>query len=267
MDTWLSWLPKQRPSKNWLEIVTIGGGGIFTGLKDPLVRELLLLTENQPIFTRLTLYDGDTFEPRNIARQDFDQIGNKAQVLIKMLEDKYKAKNNKSLYFRGFGKFIGETSIDGVADVKSVVLPGQLTIVIPDNDKTRKLIHDQHSRLRNSIVIYGGNDLTEGMAHLHIRKDNQDVTPSINWENPNFNQSKEPYPWEKTTPTPDCLQQQLFLANNDVAQGILILFNLLKEGDTNSPPPFFRIYSDARTASRRPVWNSDLQDNNSKRRS
>ncbi|MCI0533416.1 ThiF family adenylyltransferase [bacterium] len=146
-------------------IKAIGLGGIGNALLPPLCR-FLNFESDEP--WRVTLIDGDDFEEKNAKRQSFAEFGNKARVMASSL-----AREFTEVSFRSISEFVKP---ENVADV---IGDGDIVLLAVDNHETRKLVSDHCEKLQNTVLISGGNELTDGNVAVHIRKDGVNVTVPI----------------------------------------------------------------------------------------
>jgi molybdopterin/thiamine biosynthesis adenylyltransferase len=249
METWLDCYLQQ--SGSLLEVVIIGLGGIGCVLCEHLCR---ILAFSSP-FTRIKiikviLIDGDTYQFRNVERQNFDRIGNKAIVQAERLSNKF-----PRILFGAIPCFVGEKNSEKEIAVESVVKECRIIFLAPDNGKTRKLVNDRCAVLKNTVLISGGNDIVDGYAHVYLRKDGKDITPPLSYMNPSVAEPKDKSPAEMGCAELMESKPQLYLANLDVAQAMLILFYSLVTTPINKGLPFFRLFSDTLTGKRRVVIN------------
>lgn len=236
-----------------LEVVIIGIGGVGTELAEHLSR---ILAFGYP-FTRIKiikvlLIDGDTYQFRNAERQSFDRIGNKAIVQAELLSKKF-----PRILFGAIPCFVGEKNSEREIVVESVVKEGRIIFLAPDNGKTRKLVNDRCALLKNTVLICGGNDVVDGYAHIYLRRNGQDITPPLTFMNPPVADPKDKSPVEMGCAELLEAKPQLYLANLDVAQAMLILFYSLVTTPINKGLPFFRLFSDTLTGKRRVVINDE----------
>jgi hypothetical protein len=159
-------------------IKVIGLGGIGCIVVQFLV--LFLKSLQQPL--RLSLIDGDRFEPANGERMAFATLGNKAEV---------KAAEVASL---------GATDLTVVPcpeyvqadNITRLIGCGDLLFLCVDNHPTRKLISDHCATLSDVVLISGGNEGVEppkergtyGNVQVAIRRGGNDVTVPITRHHP-----------------------------------------------------------------------------------
>ena len=147
-----------------LEIKAIGIGGIGCALLPFLCRYLQYSGEP----ARLTLIDGDRFEPGNAARQAFSHLGNKAEVKSRELAREFEA-----LAFRSAPEYVTE---DNVA---RLIGEGEMVFLMVDNHASRHLVSRHVSSLADLTLISGGNDEEDGNVQVYVRREGRDLTPSL----------------------------------------------------------------------------------------
>lgn len=148
--------------KKGLKIKVIGAGGIGSWLVDPLCAYL----SYAPVASvDLTVIDGDTYEERNRERQNFGEIGPKAEITASRLRGQYDRLNvkAKAVYLRE-------------GNIAAHIKEGDIVAVCVDNHKVRKLISDRACELQNVTVVSGGNDYYDGNVLVHVRRDGKNVT-------------------------------------------------------------------------------------------
>lgn len=240
-------------SGSLLEVVIIGIGGVGTELAEHLSRILAFGSPFRGIkIIKVILIDGDTYQFRNAERQNFDRIGNKAIVQAELLSKKF-----PRILFGAIPRFVGEKNSEKEIAVESVVKEGRIILLAPDNGKTRKLVNDRCAVLRNTILICGGNDMVDGYAHLYVRREGKDIAPPLTFMNPPVASPKDKSPAEMGCGELMESKPQLYVANLDVAQSMLILFYSLVNTPINKGLPFFRLFSDTSTGKRRVVVNNE----------
>lgn len=191
-----------------LNVKVIGLGGIGGALLPFLGR---FLDAHEPP-ARLTLIDGDEFEARNRARQAVPAYGNKATILAGEL-----ARTFDRLSVRGVPEYIGE---DNVA---ALVEEGDYVLLTVDNHPSRRVVSDHCSRLRDVVVISGGNELYDGNVQVFTRHGGEERCPSLTRYHPEIARAIGPLPGE------GCDMQvssapQLLVTNVAVASAMLNAF-------------------------------------------
>ena len=149
-----------------MNVKVIGCGGIGTHLLDCLCQFLQYTCEVDTV--KLTLVDGDTYEPRNRERQIFDYFGNKADVTADRLKKAY-----PGLEIRTHPAYLSDVN------VKHFIDEGDYVLCCVDNHATRKLVSDRMCSLRDGTLISGGNELTDGNVMVHVKRDGEDLTMPI----------------------------------------------------------------------------------------
>lgn len=204
-------------AKKPLKVKVIGTGGIGLCLLPTLSRFLNYSTEAFPSVD-ITLVDGDSFEEKNKNRQGFKELGPKASVTADQYREEYPRIN-----FFDIPAYIDDYNVDQIVDENDIVL------LCVDNHKTRKLVSDHASKLKNVTVISGGNDWTDGNVLVHIRKNNKDLTPPLASKfHPEISNPTDEHPNE-TRQRLGCQANipsspQLVITNNAVAATMLNIF-------------------------------------------
>lgn len=159
--------------------IVVGAGGIGTWLCAGLVR---MLEWRYPGST-LVIVDGDSFEPKNLERQDFTQIGNKASVKAMELSKQF----DKTLIFP-IPKWVVSDDLENVSSdsnkikASDLISENDVVFAVVDNFAARKIIFDAASKLENVDVFTGGNDDDLfGTIYHYQRRNGSDVTshPSV----------------------------------------------------------------------------------------
>lgn len=187
-----------------MKIVIVGLGGVGSALSAMISRYVNYLSKST--IESITLVDGDTYEPKNEERQDFDALGNKAEVKAQQLSTQFpRVKFLVSKEFidtKNVGKLIGEKTI---------------VFLCVDNHKTRKIVSEHCSTLQNIVVISGGNELTDGNVQTFIRKGGADLTPSLLTYHPEIANPIDKLPSEMSCEELASSSPQLYFANLGVA--------------------------------------------------
>ena len=195
----------------------IGLGGIGTFLVNLLARYVNSL--GPPIRTML-LVDGDTYEAKNQARQDFKDLGGKALVKGDELNDKF-----PEIDFEVFGHYINSDNVI-VLDNSDVIF------LCVDNHKTRKLVSDYCKRKRTDVIlISGGNELENGNVHIYVRKGNKDITPSLTCYHPEIDNPADKSPHEMSCEELSKSEPQLLFTNATVATIMTWMYHNYNKND------------------------------------
>lgn len=174
-------------SQETKRVIMVGAGGIGTWLSAGIVRML----EWKFPGSALIIVDGDNYEPKNLERQGFSQIGNKASVKALELTKDFR---NTNIF--GVPKWVvadqGESYSEDSGKIRAVdlITENDIVIAVVDNFAARKIIFDAASNIDNIDVFTGGNDDNLfGSVYHYRRRDGFDVTshPSVThseYENP-----------------------------------------------------------------------------------
>ena len=213
---------KKAPVKP-VSIKVVGTGGIGLTLL-PVLARFLNYSSNQAKY-ELTCIDGDHFEEKNRERQEFNDYGPKATVTANRLKEEF-----DNLTISDNPVYIGDHNVNLLIRENDIVL------LCVDNHATRKLISKRAESLENIVLINGGNEWTDGNVLVHIRKDGQDVTPTITKYHPEIlNSDDEDNPANKERKGAGCAvlvqsSPQLLIMNNYIAANMLAaLYNVLDE--------------------------------------
>jgi molybdopterin/thiamine biosynthesis adenylyltransferase len=173
---------------------------------------------------RTVLIDGDEFEPKNTNRMFFSGYGNKAEVTRDDLLDRFK---DTSLALIAVPNYIVPDNKD------KLIRDGDIIICCVDNHATRKLIQDHCSTLNNIVLISGGNDGvgpdstgavsrgTYGNVQIYVRKDGEDITPTLGKWHPEIAKPADKRPDEKSCTDLVASTPQILFANLATASHIL----------------------------------------------
>jgi len=173
--------------QNVKRVIMIGAGGIGTWLAAGLVRML----EWKFPGSALIIVDGDNYEAKNLERQDFTQIGNKASIKALELTRQFP---NTNIF--GVPKWVvadqGESYPEDSSkiNIKDLITENDIVLAVVDNFSARKIIFDAASSIDNIDVLTGGNDDNLfGSVYHYRRRNGLDVTshPAVThseYENP-----------------------------------------------------------------------------------
>jgi molybdopterin/thiamine biosynthesis adenylyltransferase len=221
-----------------LEIKAIGIGGIGCALLPFLCRYLQY--SHEP--ARLTLIDGDRFEPGNAARQAFSGLGNKAEVKSRELALEFEA-----LAFRSRPEYVTE---DNVA---RLIGEGEVVFLMVDNHASRNLVSRHAATVADLSLISGGNDYEDGNVQVYVRREGRDLTPSLNRYHPEIAD-----PEDRNPAALSCEElmtagaPQLLFANLMVASLMLNAFYALRQGRLNYSEVYLDIVQNLSRAVSRP---------------
>ncbi|HWP61801.1 MAG TPA: ThiF family adenylyltransferase [Candidatus Paceibacterota bacterium] len=216
-------------------VVIVGIGGVGTHLSWPICQYLAYKSPK----TRLTLIDGDNFEPRNAERQVFTELGNKAEVTATRL-----GSNFSELTIEAKPHFLTEDN------AFVFIREGALVFCCVDNHASRKLLSDHCSTLRDVVLISGGNDYDDGNVQVYVRCNGEDVTSPLTYLHDEIARPQDRNPAELSceeraaTGTP-----QLVFANFTVASAMANAFWVVTEHGV----VYNELYFDLKSGAQRPV--------------
>lgn len=198
-----------------MRVVVIGLGGVGTILIERLSRYLNYSVKDR---SELVLVDGDDYEFKNYERQEFIEIGKKAE--IKSQEIKFRF---PELIVEEIPYFIDTTNID------RVIKENDFVFLCVDNHKTRNIVSKFCKMLKNIVVISGGNEFTDGNIQIYIRKEGKDITPSLGEYHPEIENPQDKLPNEMSCEELSQTAPQLYFTNAWVALMMCTAFyNYLK---------------------------------------
>jgi len=167
-----------------MQIKIIGIGGVGTHLVVPLCRYLDNLS-NLKEKPRITLIDGDQFEPKNESRQDFYTFGNKAEVTAKRMKKLF-----PNLEIESKPWYVTNENIFLLIRNKDIVF------LCVDNHATRKIVSDFCEQLEEIKLISGGNEYTDGNVQVYIRHQGKNITPPLTYLHPEISNPRDLNPAE-----------------------------------------------------------------------
>lgn len=217
---WLEFLTRGR-------VVVIGLGGIGLILTRYLVLFLSSLKDEE---FRIVLCDGDAYEPDNSYRMDIPDFDNKATAVAQQLSQTF---GREGLHVRWVPSYVT------AKNVHEVVRDGDCVLLCVDNHATRKLVGDHCKKLRDVVLISGGNDGVEeglegcyGNVQVYARAKGKDLNPPLDLYHPEIAQPGDRNPAEL-----DCLEAaaggapQILFVNLAVASAMAnALWRLMKRG-------------------------------------
>lgn len=192
-----------------LDVKVVGVGGIGGTLVPFLAR---FLDAHEPR-ARLTLIDGDEFEARNRDRQAVPAYGNKARVLAGEL-----ARTFDRLSVRAVPEYVGEEN------VAALIEEGDYVLLAVDNHPTRRVVSDHCGRLRDVIVISGGNDLHDGNVQVFIRQGGEERCAPLTRYHPEIARAAGPLPGDDGCDVRVASVPQLLVTNLAIASAMFSAF-------------------------------------------
>ncbi len=217
-------------------VVVIGVGGIGTWFTHGVARAL----HAQAPGSVLILIDGDTFEPKNTARQAFTMPGPKAQIVraevqplvpsVAMIaQTAWIVSEEVAANYEDDG----DGSI-GRITAESVLTEGCHVFCMVDNFAARKLVFDAAKKYQNIDIYTGGNGSPDtgdglfGTVYHYCRRDGVDVTATPGEYHPEFVTPADRNPGEMSCQERAELEggEQLLSINMAVASMLLAQFFL-----------------------------------------
>lgn len=201
--------------------VIIGLGGVGSWLVQALAPFLQFLQETWT----LVVVDGDDYEAKNASRQAFDELGPKAQVQASWI-----ARRFSGVRVEAIAQYL---SADGAGDtfpVSDAIRSGDVVFSCVDNHKTRKMIADHCSSLRDAVLVSGGNEYTDGNVQMFVRRQGQDLTCRLEKYHPELAAPTDKAPYELSCEELAASSPQLIFANFAVASLMLQAFYALEQG-------------------------------------
>jgi len=186
-----------------MKVRIIGLGGIGSILSEKVCRFVDHLRDIQ---TEITLVDGDSYELKNTERQEFSQLGNKADVKERELSIKF-----EHVTINSVPCFVDENIIPSIIKENDIVLLGV------DNHKTRMLVSNYCKELQNVTLVSGGNEYTDGNVQIYVRKEGKDLTPDLCAYHPEIQNPLDKTPDELSCEELSKSEPQLLFTNMGVA--------------------------------------------------
>lgn len=211
-------LKPKLPSNCTAKVIGLGGVGSIVARYGSVF--LASLHQN----ARMVLIDGDKFEPSNASRMIFGDYGNKAAVVLAEIRPRLKHGN---LTLMALEEYITPKN------VKRMINDGDIIILCVDNHATRKLVNDRCAKLKNICLISGGNDGvgkdssgsvrrgTYGNVQLYVRKNGQDLSPSLSAYHPEIAKPADKLPGDLNCTELVVSKPQILFANLAVASAML----------------------------------------------
>jgi molybdopterin/thiamine biosynthesis adenylyltransferase len=186
-----------------MKIVVIGLGGVGSILCERLAR---FLNYSVDLDAELYLVDGDIYETKNYERQEFTQMGNKAEIKAGDLDEQY-----PQIKLDFYSAYINE------ANIAQVIRSGDIVFLCVDNHKTRMIVSNYCKQLNDVTLISGGNEFTDGNVQIYIRKEGKDLTPDLCAYHPEIANPKDKLPEELSCEQLAKSDPQLYFTNLFVA--------------------------------------------------
>ncbi len=210
-----------------ITVKIIGLGGIGSILSEHLCR---FLNFQRNIISNVILIDGDSYEEKNLERQVFQRLGNKAE--IKKTELTYRFDR---IDFSACPEFINSDTI------KNIINNGDIIFLAVDNHKTRKIVSDYVSTLNDIVLFSGGNELTDGNVQLYLKKGGIDLTPKLTTYHPEIENPQDKLPEELSCQELEESSPQLLFTNLTVATLLCQMFYNYLNGNFKFSEVYFDI--------------------------
>ncbi|MBP9751829.1 MAG: ThiF family adenylyltransferase [Candidatus Moranbacteria bacterium] len=219
-------------------IVVVGLGGIGSWVLQALVP---FLNSGADTWT-LVLVDGDEYEEKNRTRQCFEELGAKADVQAGWI-----ARRFPRLRVQPLAQYLSADGAEGTLPVRDAIRSGDVVFSCVDNHRTRKTIADHCAGLRDTTLISGGNEYTDGNVQVFVRRQGQDMTCRLEKYHPEFISPSDKAPYEMSCEELAASSPQLIFANLTAATLMLNAFYALeqKEYRWDSPEVYFDIVANA----------------------
>jgi hypothetical protein len=201
---------------------------------------------------RLVLIDGDAFEEQNSSRMLFPRLGKKAEVVRAELEP---VLERSLLALESIPEYVTDES------AACLIQEGDVVLLCVDNHATRRTVGRRVSRLRDGILISGGNDGvgpdaaaalrhgTYGNVQIHVRSAGEDLTPPLERFHPEIATPTDHSPADLSCAALLASTPQLLFANLATASAILNALLLALSGQLHYPELAF----DIRAGRMRPI--------------
>jgi molybdopterin/thiamine biosynthesis adenylyltransferase len=179
---------KERLQDRPVKIIGLGG------VAGPLCQYISQFYYTLNCGASIYLIDGDEFEMANKERMLFNEYGKKA--LVK--EAELKKHFGERVAFRALPVYVTEENIE------QVISSGSLIFQCVDNHSTRKLVSEHCQKLKDVLLISGGNDGVEngksgtfGNVQVFERRTGEDVTNPLTRFHPEIAEPEDHNPGDK----------------------------------------------------------------------
>jgi len=186
-----------------MHISVIGLGGVGSILIERLGR---FINYSRDLNPSILLVDGDTYENKNYERQEFTQIGNKAEIKAMELAMKF-----PGLKLDSFEAYVNETNLT------DVIRTGDVVFMCVDNHKTRNIVNNYCKILTDVTLFSGGNEFEDGNVQVYIRQGGNDLTPDLASYHPEIANPDDQLPDELSCEELAQSDPQLYFVNLGVA--------------------------------------------------
>jgi molybdopterin/thiamine biosynthesis adenylyltransferase len=224
--------------------ILVGAGGIGTWLAAGLAR----LLEFKYPGSALVIVDGDTYEQRNLERQSFKTMGNKAIATANELTQQF---NNTM--FIPLAKWVVDDNFAGVSEeedspkipASSLITENDVVFAVVDNFAARKIIFDAAQNLDNIDIFTGGNDDgLFGSIYHYQRRDGKDITDHPVNTHPEYDNPPDKNPGELSCQDRAKIEGGTQLLATNMAVAAFLLGRVQKTIVANQSPDEAEIYFD-----------------------
>ena len=224
-------------------VVLVGAGGIGTWLAEGVARMLEWKFPGSAII----IVDGDNYEQKNLERQNFKQMGNKASVKALELTQSF----TKTLFIP-VPKWVVDDNFNGVTDEDSpkikaseLITNGDIVLAVVDNFAARKILFDAASKLDDVDVFTGGNDdELFGSVYHYQRRNGRDITEHPVHFHPEYDSPPDKNPGEMSCQERAEVDGGTQLLATNMAVASFILGRIHKTIVNNQNPEETEIYFD-----------------------
>jgi molybdopterin/thiamine biosynthesis adenylyltransferase len=185
-----------------IKVKIIGLGGIGSEVCEKISKFLFY----KEIPCQIHLIDGDSYEYKNLERQNFKHYGFKAESKKKDIIDAY-GDNSSIFSVYAHPLFITEENVGTMIQNNDFVFLGV------DNHKSRRIVSNYCKKLDNICLISGGNEFTDGNVQIYVRKEGKDVTASLTDYHPEIISAGDKLPNEMSCLELQNSKPQLLFAN------------------------------------------------------
>jgi molybdopterin/thiamine biosynthesis adenylyltransferase len=223
--------------------VLVGAGGIGTWLAAGLAR----LLEFKYPGSALVIVDGDNYEQKNLERQSFKNMGNKA---ISTANDLTQQFSNTS--FIPVPKWVVSDDMTGVSSDDSpkikasdLIMENDVVFAVVDNFAARKILFDAAQNLENVDIFTGGNDdALFGSIYHYQRRDGQDITDHPVNTHPEYDNPPDKNPGELSCQDRAKIEGGTQLLATNMAVAAFLLGRVQKTIVSSQSPDEAEIYFD-----------------------
>lgn len=230
-------------TKDPIRVILVGAGGIGTWLAEGVAR----LLEWKFPGSALIIVDGDNYEQKNMERQNFTKMGNKASVKALELTEKFEKTS-----FIPVPKWVVGEDFKGVSDEESskikasdLLNDGDVVLAVVDNFAARKILFDAAAQLKNVDVFTGGNDdALYGSIYHYQKRGGKDITEHPVTFHPEYENPPDKNPGELSCQERAEIDGGTQLLATNMAVAALILGRMNHVIVNNQKPEATEIYFD-----------------------